>query len=361
MKKRTISLAVSLCILAASMLAGCSSPGTPEPANSGQTPSNPGNSGVSSGNLGVDYSQGESHHFIAADGSVLGNPIGLSLERLKEELETRTNGRITMDVYHNSELGSDREILEQVAAGTIDFGGSGSQVAYGFVPSCGVFDLPYLFTGYEHAAAILDGPIGKDILEDFDGTGIKALTWLTCGWRNVTSNKELNSPSDMAGVKIRVTSNQVYIDMFEAIGAIATPIAFNELYTALQMHTVDAQENPYLVINSGKFYEVQDYIYETEHTFSASLITISQKTWDSLSEMDQQLISEIMTDMYQYSQEATEKADAAALEEMQSNSDIKIIRDIDKTPWIEGMRSIYPTYYAEYGEDFINSIINYEY
>jgi tripartite ATP-independent transporter DctP family solute receptor len=352
MKKHIVLLITLICLMI-SILAACGGNAlaeVPKPDDAS-----------TSGSTGVDYTQGEKLHLIAADGSVIGNPIGLCIDELAKQLNTRTNGRITVDVYHNSELGSDREVFEQVVSGTIDFGGAGSHVVYGFVPACGVFDLPYLFTSYEHAAAVLTGPIGQDIISKFEGAGIKPLTWLTCGWRNVTSNKELNSPSDMAGVKIRIATNQVYIDMFEAVGAIATPLAFNELYTALQMHTVDAEENPYLVINSAKFYEVQNYIYETEHTFSASLLTISQKRWDSLSETDRQLISDIVSEMYMLSQKLTEEADVSAMKEMKSNSDIIIQQGIDKAPWIEAMRSIYPKYYAEYGEDFINSIANYEY
>ena len=364
--KRLLALAVVLC-MTLMLFAGCGTKDTtqdqPAPADNS---TEEGTKLTTTADVtleldpNVDYTQGDKVTLTAATGVVWGNPIQLSITKMNEVLTEVTNGRITFDEHHNSALGSERELLEQESVGMVDNVGGGSQVAYNFVPACGLFDLPYLFTSNEHAKAVLASDIGADILKQFEGTGIKALGWLNCGWRNVTSNKELSSPDDMAGVKIRVLENQVYIDMFKAVGALPTPMAFTELYTALSQGTVDAEDNPLIVINSGKFYEVQKYIYLTEHTFAAGLITMSQEVWDSLSETDQELIQAVANAMFDYSFTASDEVAAASLQAIKDNSDAQII-EVDKAPWIEKMRSIYPSYYDAFGEDLINEIVNFAY
>lgn len=377
-KRRILAITVTMCLLLG-CLVGCS--GQQSSSGSGDTPGSSSASHSSPGassqvpsestitttadvvldlDPSIDYTAGEKVTLTAATGVVWGNPIQLSITKMNEVLTEITDGRITFDEHHNSALGSERELLEQESIGMLDLVGGGSQVAYNFVPACGLFDLPYLFTNADHAKAVLSSEIGQNILKEFEGTGIKALGWLNCGWRNVTANAEIHSPDDMQGIKIRVLENQVYIDMFEAVGALPTPMAFTELYTALSQGTVDAEDNPLIVINSGKFYEVQKYIYLTEHTFAAGLISMSQEVWDSLSETDQQLIQAVADAMLDYSFTASEEVAETSLKEIQEKSSAQII-EVDKAPWIEKMRSIYPSYYDSFGEDLINQIVNFTY
>ena len=308
----------------------------------------------------IDYTQGDPVVLVAATGVVMNNPIQLAISEMNRILTEKTGGRITLDEYHNSALGSERELLEQESIGMVDMVGGGSQVAYNFVQDCGLFDLPYLFMSNEHAKAVLSSEIGQNILNEFDGTGIKALGWVACGWRNVTSNTEINSPADMVGKKVRVLENQVYIDMFSALGASPTPMAFTELYTALQQGTVDGEDNPLIVINSAKFDEVQKYIYLTQHTFAAGLITMSQDTWDSLSETDQQLIASVAADMLDYSFEASAQVEETSKEEILARGKATI-SEVNKEEWAEIMRTIYPTYEEVYGKELIDSILNFDY
>lgn len=364
--KRLLALATVLCMVLM-LFAGCGGKETPtDPVTTPDADAQQGTTITTTADVtlkldpNVDYTQGDKLTLTAATGVVWGNPIQLSITKMNEVLTEVTGGRITFDEHHNSALGSERELLEQESIGMVDIVGGGSQVAYNFVPACGLFDLPYLFTSNEHAKAVLASDIGDDILQQFEGTGIKALGWLNCGWRNVTLNKELSSPDDMAGVKIRVLENQVYIDMFKAVGALPTPMAFTELYTALSQGTVEAEDNPLIVINSGKFYEVQKYIYLTEHTFAAGLITMSQEVWDSLSETDQELIQAVADAMFEYSFTASDEVAEASLNTIKESSTAQIV-EVDKAPWIEKMRTIYPNYYDAFGEDLINEIVNFAY
>ncbi len=352
-------LAAILCL---GLLASCSGSPSAQSASSGSSgpaTSAPASSSSTSAG-GIDYTQGDSHKFVAATGVVMNNPIQLAISEMNRVLTEKTNGRLTFDEYHNSALGSERDLLEQESTGMIDCVGGGSQVAYNFVQTCGLFDLPYLFLSDEHAKAVLGSDIGDGILKEFDGTGIKALSWVACGWRNVTANKQLSGPADMAGVKIRVLENQVYMDMFSEIGASPTPMAFTEVYTALQQGTVDAEDNPLIVINSAKFDEVQKYIYLTEHTFAAGLITFSQDVFDSLPDTDQALIQSVASQMLDYSFQASDKVKGDSLAEISSRGNAEVV-EVDKTVWSEAMSGVYPKYEDTYGADLIDSILNFKY
>ena len=187
--KRLLALAVVLC-MTLMLFAGCGTKDTtqdqPAPADNS---TEEGTKLTTTADVtleldpNVDYTQGDKVTLTAATGVVWGNPIQLSITKMNEVLTEVTNGRITFDEHHNSALGSERELLEQESVGMVDIVGGGSQVAYNFVPACGLFDLPYLFTSNEHAKAVLASDIGADILKQFEGTGIKALGWLNCGWR----------------------------------------------------------------------------------------------------------------------------------------------------------------------------------
>lgn len=308
----------------------------------------------------VDYTKGKEYNFIAASGVVLNNPIQLAMTEMNRIITEKTNGRITFTEHHQSVLGSERDLLEQLSQGLVDMVGGGAQVAYNFVPACGVFDLPYLFMSDEHAMAVLNSDIGDEIFAKFEGTGIKPLTWLNSGWRNITSNRELSSPDDMEGMKVRSLENQVYIDMFRALEANPTPMAFPEVYTALQQGTVDGHDNPFVVINNARFDEVQDYIYVTEHTLSLSLLSFSQKVWDSLSEADQQLIQSVASEMMEYSFKENKRVDAESKAAILERGNARII-EVDKSAWANAVREIYPKYEKIYGKEFIDKIVNFDY
>lgn len=308
----------------------------------------------------VDYTQGKKYNFIAASGVVLNNPIQLAMTEMNRIITEKTNGRITLTEHHQSVLGSERDLLEQESQGLVDMVGGGSQVAYNFVPACGVFDLPYLFMSNEHAMAVLTSEIGDDIFAEFEGTGIKPLAWLNCGWRNITSNKPLSGPEDMAGMKVRSLENQVYIDMFKAIGANPTPMAFPEVYTALQQGTVDGHDNPFVVINNARFDEVQDYIYVTEHTASVGLLSFSQHVWDTLSPTDQELIQSIASEMTPFSFRENDRVEAESRAAILERGNAQII-EVDKSVWANVVRKIYPKYEEIYGKDLIDRIINFNF
>ncbi len=218
-----------------------------------------------------------------------------------DEIEKRTDGRYTVEVYPASSLGKEADINEALSLGTIDLIYTGNQFAARSYGPIGIAGAPYMFRDFDHWQAYADSDLFKEIAKGYqDATGNVPLAMNYYGKRHVTSNKPINTPEDMKGLKIRTPNAPLYMLFPEAVGANPTPIAFAEVYLALQQGVVDAQENPLLTIQAKKFYEVQDNINLTGH-ITDSLITIAGgPLWNGLSDEDKQ----IFRDVYQ---EAGEK------------------------------------------------------
>ncbi len=163
----------------------------------------------------------------------------------------------------------------------------------GIEDAFGIYDLPFVFRSEQEADAILDGSFGKKLAAKLESKGLVGLVYWENGFRNLTNSKRpITKMEDMQGVKLRVMQNPVYIDMFNGFGANASPLAFSELFTALESHTVDGQENPINTIQSSKFYEVQKYLSITKHVYSPWIVLVSKKWWDGLNADEKKAVQE---------------------------------------------------------------------
>lgn len=214
-----------------------------------------------------------------------------------DEIEKRTDGRYTVEVYPASSLGKEADINEGLSLGTIDLIYTGNQFAGRSYGPIGIAGAPYMFRDFDHWKAYAESDLFKEIAQGYqDATGNVPLAMNYYGKRHTTSNKEINTPEDMQGLKIRVPNAPMYMMFPEAVGANPTPIAFSEVYLALQQGVVDAQENPLPTIQAKKFYEVQDYINLTGH-ITDSLITIAGgPLWNRLSDEDKQIFRNVYTE-----------------------------------------------------------------
>jgi tripartite ATP-independent transporter DctP family solute receptor len=204
-----------------------------------------------------------------------------------DDLEKRTSGRYKCQQFPNSALGGEREMIEAVQLGTLDVVNTSTGPVGNFVPEINIVDIPFLFRDYDHARKTLDGPIGQDLLAKFPAKGLIAIAWTENGFRHMTNSKrEIKKPDDVKGLKIRSMQNKVHIQAFQSIGIQPTPMAFPELFTALQQGTVDGQENPIPVILSAKFSQVQKYLSLTGHVYSPALLIVSPALWNKLSDAD---------------------------------------------------------------------------
>jgi tripartite ATP-independent transporter DctP family solute receptor len=187
----------------------------------------------------------------------------------------------------------------------------------GIVKEFGVLDFPFLFANEKQADATLDGPIGARLLERLPEHGLIGLAYWENGFRNVTNSKRpITRAEDLAGLKIRVMQNPVYMDTFKTVNANPVPMAFGELFTALETKTVDAQENPYSIILGNKFNEVQKYLSVTRHSYNAFIVLMSKQFWDKLSPAEKQIMQDAAAEARSYERQVARAAadrDLAAL------------------------------------------------
>jgi tripartite ATP-independent transporter DctP family solute receptor len=221
-------------------------------------------------------------------------------EKFKVLVEEKSKGTIKVEVFDNGQLGGERDVIEHLQLGTVQMAYV-SPVLGNVEPKINILDLPYLFKDYAHLDKVLDGPLGQEILKDLPGKKLRGFAFMENGFRQITNGKkEINSPEDLKGLKIRVPEAPISIANLEALGANVVTMSFNELYSALQQQVVDGQENAYPTISSSKLYEVQKYVAETNHMWGAYIIVGSEKWFSSLSDDQKKIVQEAAIEASKY-------------------------------------------------------------
>jgi TRAP-type transport system periplasmic protein len=209
-----------------------------------------------------------------------------------EELEARTDGRITVEVYPNESLGAEMDLINGMQLGTADMTITGESLQ-NWAPMASLLALPYAYDSLEEMDEVASGEIGDQIEQQIiDTAQIRPIAYFARGPRNLTSNRPITAPDELNGLRLRVPNVPLFVNTWEALGASPTPMAFSEVFTSLQNGTIDAQENPLALIASANFNEVQDYVNLTQHVRSWIYLTISEMTWNELSAEDQQAMTE---------------------------------------------------------------------
>lgn len=218
---------------------------------------------------------------------------GHAAKFFSEDLAKRTGGKLKAKGFASASLGNDNQMQNALIGGAQEMTVVSTATLVGIEDSFGIYDLPFMFRTEQEADAILDGSFGKTLASKLAAKGLVGLVYWENGFRNLTNSKRpITKMEDLQGVKLRVMQNPVYIDMFNGFGANAIPLAYAELFTALESHTVDGQENPINTIQSGKFYEVQKYLSITKHVYSPWIMLASKKWWDGLSANEKKAIQE---------------------------------------------------------------------
>ncbi|MDK2824486.1 MAG: TRAP-type transport system periplasmic protein [Clostridia bacterium] len=291
----------------------------------------------------------------AAHTLVSDHPYHTGLVKFGELLKERTNGKYSVEVYPAAQLGSEREAIEGVQMGTIDITLVSTAPLAGFSDAFLVTDLPFIFTSREHAYKVLDGEIGKEMFSKLEGTGLVGLAFWENGFRNVTNSKRpIVNPEDMEGIKIRTMENQIHMDSFRVIGADPTPMAFGELFTALQQKTVDAQENPLPIIYTSKFFEVQDHLALTGHFYAPAPLLVSQALWDKLTDEEKQIFQKAAYDARDFERKIILEMDNNLLSELKAKG--MQVTEPDKSKWQEAMTPVYEKWQDKIGKDLIEKV-----
>lgn len=265
-----------------------------------------------------------------------------------EKLEELSGGTMTCQMFPNGTLGSISEVAAMIQQGTCDVSPIVTSSLVDFCPELGVFDLPFLFTDYADAKTTINGEIGDYFKEQLAAQGMHVGSWMTMGFRETTSSKPINSVADFKGLKIRTQSNEVHQAIFNALGASATVISFSELYTAMEQKTVDAEENPYVNIYSNAYYEVQDYLVETNHVFQFASLLVSQSKYDSLTDEQKAWVDEAAAYAADVEWEATETDNETAKQGC-IDAGMTLV-ELDHDELLNAVQGVYDTYNSQYGE-----------
>ena len=219
-------------------------------------------------------------------------------------------GGIDVQLFPANQLGAERELVEGLQLGTVQGTMTSTGPMGNFLPDIKLFNLPFLFKDRKAAYKVLDGPVGTKIADKLLSVGIRSLGWAENGFRNITNSRNaVNSPKDVEGLKIRVMEDDLFIISMKAMGASPLPMAFSELYTALEQKTVDAQENPLAIIYSSRFFEVQKYLAMTGHFYSPSMLLVSESFFSTLSDDEKKVLVDAGKKACAYERELSLKAD----------------------------------------------------
>lgn len=285
---------------------------------------------------------------------------GVGIDTFAKEVEKRTEGRYKILTFYNGALGGEREYVEAVQMGTQELALSTTGPIPNFVPETKILDMPFLFRDKAHARAVLDGPIGQEMLKKFDRKGFKALGWGENGFRHMTNNKhEVDGPKDLEGLKMRTMENPVHIAAYKALGIIPTPMAFPEVFTALQQGTVDGQENPLSIIIAGKFDQVQKYLSLTGHVYSPCVWLMNPDAFNKLSDADKQAFIEAAAEGTKANRARVDEDDAKGVNDLRSKG-MKVVENIDKSKFVAALAKVNIQFQKEFGEDNVNKIREYK-
>ena len=283
------------------------------------------------------------------------NPYAKGAEKFAQLVKEKTGGKVEVQVFPSSQLGNQRDLVEGTQFGTIDFTMTSTAVLGNFLPQAAVFDLPFIFRDVQHAYKALD-TVGMEIAEKLQG--MKLLAYYENGVRHMTNSKRpIRKPEDMKGLKIRVMEQPIYIEMIKALGGNPTPMAFGELFTALQQGVVDGQENPAAHIYTARFFEVQKYISLTAHTYSAEPMLVSLAAWNKLPKDLQEKIQSAANESRDWQRDLCRQLEEGYWTKIQESGKSEINRDVDKQAFADATRGVWAMFEKKVGKENIEKIV----
>ena len=270
--------------------------------------------------------------------------------RFEELVEERTEGKVDIELNPNASLGDERTLLEGMQIGTVDMGVITNGPVANFLEEMAVFELPFLFPSPEAAYAVLDGEIGQELLDRLSEVNLKGLAYAERGFRNLTnSERPVEAPADIDGLRIRVMENPVYVDTFRELGANAVPMAWTEALTAMQQGTIDGQENPVNVIHSFKLYETQDHMTLSRHTYAPALFVMGMPVWNQLPEAAQSVIEQAAQEAAEHERRVNADMEAEQLAELRE-AGMEIVEEPDIAAFQEAVAPVYEQYGEQFGD-----------
>lgn len=291
-------------------------------------------------------------------GAAEDHPQGVAARKFAELVKVKTNGRVNVNTYGSGKLGSDPAMQSSVQGGTLEMMVGPTSNLVGSIKEYAIFDLPYLVSSYAEADAMLDGPVGQQLAAKLDAFGLVGLSYWENGFRSVTNSKRpIQRLEDLAGLKIRVIQNPVFIETFKALGANPVPMPFTELYGALESKAVDAQENPIGLIEASKFYEVQKYMSLTSHVYSPFILLASKKWVDKLSAADKAAVKEAAQEAARFQRQLQRDQNAKLMASVKAQGmQINELSPAELQRLKDAVKPVVTKFASEIGPDLIKQI-----
>jgi tripartite ATP-independent transporter DctP family solute receptor len=273
-------------------------------------------------------------------------PTVEAVRHISKLLEERTKGRIKINVFHSAQLGNEKDTIEQTRFGVIDLNRINMAPFNNLIPATNVPSLPFIFRSVAHMRTVMDGPIGDGILKEFEKHDLIGLAFYDSGSRSFYNSKRpINTPADMKGLKIRVQQSDMFVALVSALGANATPMAFGEVYSALQTGVIDGAENNWPSFESTKHYEVSKFYSLTEHSLSPEVLVMSKRSFDKLSKEDQEIMKAAAKESVAKMRELWDAREKASEAKVKAGG--AVINAIEKQPFIDAMKPVYDKFVTD--------------
>jgi len=273
----------------------------------------------------------------------------------KERVEEYTNGKVRVDIFPSSQLGNERDLVEGVGMGFVEMCVVSTGPLPNFSPDFMIFDLPYFFKDRDQAFKVMDGEVGTKILKSLEPKGIKALGFWENGFRHITNNKkEIIHPQDVKGMKIRTMENPIHQATFKTLGATSTPMAWSEVFVALQQGVIDGQENPLVIMYTTKLYEIQKFISLTGHFYSPAVCMISKQIFEGFPKDIQDAIIKAEKEARDYERQFSANLDEQLVESLKKEG-VTII-EVDKEEWKNACAPVYDQFKSQINQEYLQAL-----
>jgi tripartite ATP-independent transporter DctP family solute receptor len=285
------------------------------------------------------------------------DPYQVLCVNFAKNVDEMSGGTIKIEVIPNAQLGGERDMIEGMQLGTIDLAMLTNVNVGSFLPEFLAFDLPFIFPSAEKAHSVLDGSVGRAMLDRFERIGIKGLAWGEGGFRQMINKKRaIREPEDVKGLKFRSLENPLYIDTYRAIGTNPTPMAWTETFTGMQQGTIDGLDIPISVIYSNRFYEVADNMSLTNHFYSPLMLTVSMNIWNAFTPKEQDILMNAAIKAGKDERKFVSDMEQNFLSDM-SKKGLKITTDVDYSAFQKAVAPVYENYRKKIGPDVLDSVL----
>ena len=279
-------------------------------------------------------------------------------EGFAADVKQQTGNRVNIVLFPSGQLGNEKTMLEGMQIGSIHAGVIGTGSLQPFDPKFGVVEMPYAWQSQQHAYRALDGDLGKALEKLADSKNLVIVSWWENGFRHITNNRgPIRTPEDLKGMKIRVTPDKVRLDTFTALGASPAPLAFGELYSALQQGVFDAQENPLSIIYTSSFFEVQKFVSLSGHVWGAASLIVSKPVWNRISADDRKLVQAAAAKWRDAQRKMVQDSEAETIANLKAKG--MAVNEVDKAAFEKAVQPVWKAYEPVLGSELLGLVRKY--